>query len=215
MTSLITLSRKFEKRLDYVSEGFRRAQRSRPTDIQRDYFFKLEGLISTLWQSWCGFIRSAILESSLGSNTSQGVLTTSQYCHLSMDQLRNVATKLARNQGVPAQINPIAGFHAEPTWGDISKAIAIVNGISPTNANSIATGIGVITLGKDVQTVRNAIAHYSTDRLADIRAMQVRYLNTAFRHPSEVAFWTEPSTGSSAWAVWVDEYRASASQVVR
>jgi hypothetical protein len=140
-------------------------------------------------------------------------MTTSSFNHLSLDQLRTAASRIARGQPLPNIIPPISGFHQEPTWGDIGKATRIINGIAPSNMSAMLSGIGIVTRGNDVQTVRNAIAHLSSDRIADIRALQLRYLYTSFRHPTDVIFWKEPTTMADAWAAWIDEYRASAERV--
>ena len=213
MTPLSILNSKLNKRLDYLTEGFKRAKASRHVDSRFDQVMKLEGLTSSLWQSWCGFLRSSILQSAIGAHTANGEITTSPFNHLSLDQLRAVSSKFARNQPLPNIILPISGFHQEPTWVDIGKATKIVNGIAPSNKSTILTGIGIVTSGKDVQVVRNAIAHLSSDRIADIKALQLRYLYTSFRHPTDVVFWKEPMTSVDAWAAWIDDYRASAEKV--
>lgn len=209
MASLAISSKKLEKRLDYIAEGFRRAKVSRAREHFLDQAAKQEGLLSALWQSWCGFVRSVVLESSAGAVTTGNAQTTSPYAALTLDQLRHVASKAARGNPIPAAITPIAGFHAEPTWGDLNKATLILNVLSPSNALSIQSGLGVLTLSKDVQIVRNAAAHLSSDRISDVRSMQLRYLNTSFRHPSDAVFWTESGTGNDAWEIWIDEFRAS------
>lgn len=215
MASLLTLNKKLEKRLDYLTEGFNRAKSVRTTERRIDQVHRTEGLLSSLWQSWCGFVRGLIIESVIGADTAMGAGTTSPYSHLTIDQVRTAAAKISKGNPIPAVPRPILGHYQEPTWGDIRKATLIVNGLSLSNSNSIITGMGILTFGKDVQIVRNASAHLSSDGISDIRNLQLRYLDTSFRHPTDAAFWVEPTTRVDAWAIWIDEYRSSAQFMVR
>lgn len=214
MSPLIICSKKLEKRLDYLASGLARAKLTRTQSVQMDQVARQEGLVSALWQSWCGFIRSVILHSAVGATTSGGAQTTSPYAALHVDQIRNIAAKAAKRNGIPAVIAPISGFHNEPTWGDINRATLIVNALNLTNSGSILSGLGILTFGKDLQIVRNAAAHLSTDRISDIKNLQLKYINTSFRHPTDALFWTEGSTGNDAWEIWIDELRASATSIV-
>ena len=123
MVSLVALNRKLEKRLDYISDGFRRAKRARASGMRFDQFVRHEGLVSALWQSWCSFIRGVILESAAGADTTGHGKTTSPYQHLTMDQLRHAAAKAAKRNVVPPTISAIAGFHLEPKWGDVGSGL--------------------------------------------------------------------------------------------
>ena len=179
-----------------------------------DRFARNEGLVSALWQAWNHFSRSAVLFSAQGTVTSTGTRTNSLYSHLSERELLYVCRAAAHGQRV-TQIRPLIGSHLEPTWGDAKKINNIVSAIQPSNEASLITGFGLRSLSLDLQVVRNACAHVSTDQVAKISRMRTKYANTRFSHPSDVLFWTEPLTGNEAWRVWIDELLASATRVIQ
>lgn len=177
-----------------------------------DRFAQNEGLISALWQAWNHFSRSTVILSAQGTLTSTGVRTNSQYSHLSESELLYVCRTAANGAQLRA-IRPLIGNHLEPTWGDHIKINRIVDAIKPSNEASLLTGFGLRTISLDLQAVRNACAHISPDRVNEIQRMRIRYADTSFLHPSDVLFWTEPSTGLEVWRVWIDELLASAARV--
>ena len=195
----------------------RRASLQRSEEKRIDRYARNEGLISALWQFWNYFSRSVIISSALGTQTASGVVISSSLSHLSEHQLLAVCRSVAI--GNPPKntqnIQPLRGNHLEPTWGDAGKINKIVNFIWPTNANNLLFGFGLRRISLDLQTVRNACAHISADRSNDINRLQLKYSNTHYSHPSEVLFWTDPSTGNEAWQVWIDELKLSANFIVR
>ena len=197
-----------------ISAALVRAGIQRRTARRIDRFARNEGLISALWQAWNHFSRSAVLFSAQGTVTSTGVRTNSRYSHLSENELLFVCRSAANGNPV-RNIRPLIGNHLEPTWGDARRINRIVSAIQPTNEANLITGFGLRAISLDLQAVRNACAHISADRINEITRMKVRYADTQFLHPSDVLFWTEPSTGNEAWRIWIDELLASAARVAR
>ena len=197
-----------------MSAALARAGVQRNIARRIDRYTQNEGLISAMWQAWNHFSRSAVILSAQGTLTSTGVPTNSRYSHLSERELLFVCRAAAF--GKPAgDIRPLIGNHLEPTWGDARKINRIVRKIQPSNTENLITGFGLRSLSLDLQVVRNACSHISYDRIVDIDQMRVRYTDTQFSHPSDVLFWTEPSTGNQVWSVWIDELLASAAKVTK
>ena len=195
-----------------ISAGIARAGIHGPKARRIDRFARNEGLVSALWQVWNHFSRSAVLFSAQGTLTSTGARTHSQYSHLPESELLFICRAAALGHPV-TRIRPLIGNHLEPTWGDARKINRIVRAIQPSNKSNLITGFGLRSVSLDLQVVRNACAHISSDQIDEISRMKVRYANTHFSHPSDVLFWTEPSTGNEAWRVWIDELLASAARV--
>lgn len=211
---LISCHSRFCARINVVSSAVGRASLQRVTEKRVDRYARNEGLISALWQLWNDFSRNAIIHSALGTTTASGMTTNSRFSNLSEGQLLSVCRAAASGQQIPGNIRPLRGSHLEPTWGDARKIQLIVNCILPTNHLNLLSGFGIRTTSLDIQTVRNACAHISLDRINDIRSMQTKYSFTHYNHPSDVLFWIEPTTGNELWQVWVDELKASAAAVV-
>ena len=205
--------KRFCARIKIVASALRRSSLSRGAKRRIDRYSQNEGLVSSLWQMWSSFSRSAVLLSAGGAITASGDLTTSAFAHLQESQLLFVCRAAAFGQPVTS-IRSLRGSYLEPSWGDAQKINRIVNRIRPTNANNLLTGFGLRSTSVDLQVVRNACAHMSSDNLEKIRQLQTRYADTRFSHPSDALFWTDPITGFEAWEVWIDELAASASAAV-
>ena len=205
---------RLRSRLAIISAALRRSGIERTTARRIDRFARNEGLVSALWQAWNHFSRSTVILSAQGTLTSTGSRTNSQYSYLSESELLFVCREAAYGNPI-RNIKPLLGNHLEPTWGDARRINRIISTIQPSNEISLITGFGLRSISLDLQSVRNACSHISSDRINDIVRMKVRYADTYFRHPSDVLFWTEPSTGSEAWRVWIDELLASAERVTQ
>jgi hypothetical protein len=169
--------------------------------------------VSELWQTWASFSRSVIIWSLKGSTSGSGVRVTSAYSVYSYDEIRYIAMKAARNQpiGVP---RPIPGDHAEPNWGDLSKINRMVTALAPSNGQQLLRAFGSAILISDLQKIRNACAHISSERLSEIHSLRVRYSQNSFLHPSDSLFWVDPVSGDFSWNTWLDEMRLVATAAV-
>lgn len=211
--SLDSCRAKLSGRLDYLSSALAENEVDRITDRRVETFSKQEGLVSSLWQSWAFFCKSVILNSLAGATTATGGFATSPFAAIPLDELREHARRSACSQSLSPG-KTIKGDHLEPTWGDIRKATLVINSLQPSNAAAIQRGLGVLTFALDLQIVRNAAAHLSPDRIADIRNMQLKYAKTSFRHPTDALYWIEPTSNVAAWRVWIDEMRSASTLMV-
>ena len=163
-----------------------------------------EGLISALWQSWCAFCRETIIGSASGATTSVGAVVTSPYIGRSEMEIAYIAKELTLKHPIKS-VKVLSGRHLEPTWGDLTKLNLIVSGIGTTNQSQLLSAFGIGLSILDLQLFRNASAHINKGIIAEVAATRVKYANTRFIHPSDTAFWVDPSTNDFLWKTWVDE----------
>lgn len=206
LSSLDDLDRKFNARLNLLDSSFQRAVSKRSVSSRADRCYLQEGLISTLWQTWCFAVRSIIIQSVRGAATATGLITTSPHAARSEGELAFIAARLARNQPINT-IQPLAGSHMEPTWGDLNKIPLIANGFGLSNGNSLATSLSSPGSVSDLQMCRNACAHLNKDRINDLKSAKIKYSDTSMNHPSDMIYWTEPNSGTMLWQLWTDEMR--------
>lgn len=213
MNSLHFYQIKLERRTETLNSAFLRLSRNRKSLRKFDRFALQEGLISQLWQVWSDFSRSTALSSLKGTISATGVEINSEYSGYSISEIRFATMKAARQQPV-GTCRAIGGDHLDPTYGDLSKMNKIVSALMPSNSSQLLSAFGSAVLLPDLQTVRNACAHVSPDRINDIRSLQVRYDNTDFMHPSDTIFWVDPTTNDFSWHSWVDEMKLVANSAV-
>lgn len=163
-----------------------------------------EGLISALWQSWCSFCRTVIIESAIGTTDGKGNQIVSQYAGRTEPEIAYIAKVLAEG-GTVRKIKAVKGSHQEPTWGDLNKISRIATGIGPTNESQLLTAFGIGSTLRDLQLCRNACAHINADLINEIGKAKVRYSDTRVLHPSDFIFWIDPNTKNFVWKSWIDE----------
>jgi len=208
-TSLERIRDKFYRRINIVDGAFDRHVVNPSLRYRIDRYALQEGLLSNLWQSWNLFCRDILIASAQGANTAAGVLTTSPYAGLTEPEIAFVFQKLSRNQNV-GTIKPLSGRHFEPTWGDPVTINRISVGIGASNSSSLTSAFGGLILVSDLQKCRNACAHLNMESLVLVTNARVRYDDTSLRHPSEMMFWSDPSTKDFAWKSWIDEMMLTA-----
>jgi len=169
-----------------------------------DRFAFQEGLVSALWQSWCAFCRSTLIESARGTTSGSGRRVSSPYAGWREMEIAYVARELAQYRKVSGA-RTLMGRHLEPTWGDLRKVNLIVKGISSSNQAQLFSAFGVGYAIKDLQLCRNANSHLNKDRISEVSAAKVRYSETKFVHPSDLIFWIDPTTKDFLWKTWLDE----------
>ncbi len=207
--SLEHIRRKFFLRVNIADGAFERHVVAPSLSYRMDKNALQEGLLSNLWQSWNLFCRDIQIASAQGANTTTGVLTTSPYSGLTEPEIAFASLRLSRNENV-GTIRPLTGRHLEPTWGDSVKTNRISVGLGASNSGTLASAFGGAILVSDLQICRNACAHLNLDSLALVSAARVRYDDTSLRHPSEMMFWTDPSTNDFVWKSWIDEMMLTA-----
>lgn len=204
--SFVSLEIRFHAKLSNLDTAFDRSLANRSSTGRRDRHFLQEGLVSTLWQTWCYAVRGLIIESVKGATTKAGIATISPHSALLDTELTYIASKTAKGQSV-GTIKPLAGSHLEPTWGDLNKIGLISSGYALSNGSQLATALASPSSLGDLQICRNACAHLNSDRLADVQAARIRYSSTSFMHPSDMMTWVEPASSDFLWRTWTDEMR--------
>lgn len=203
-TCLSTHSDRLSVQLRTLTSGFNRHLTLASNQRLLDRTALREGLISSLWQAWCRFLRSVILTSASGGTTSGGVAITCIYSTLSQPQVLHVAKQLSTGSNI-GTFRSLAGAHLEPTWGDIDKAIAITAGMGLSNSAQILSALSLSTSIQDLQICRNATAHVGPSLLSRLKTARVRYVDTKILHPTDACLWIDPGTYGYLWDSWVEE----------
>lgn len=171
-----------------------------------------EGLVSQTWQAWGHFCRQLIMLSALGCVSRGGVsinpcvapATTQRVSYLSI-----WATGTRSPTSIPNATRTNTVLRREPTWGNVSSLVDIVQVINPANRQIIEPVFGAVTGGPlDLQKVRNASAHYNAETAADILSLASSYVaNGRPLHPTDALFWTDPKSSDYAFSSWIDDLR--------
>lgn len=203
-TSLDTIRRKLLARTRSLDLAFERHALAPIFKVRTDRFAVQEGLLSSLWQSWCTFCRETIISSAQGISTKTGHKTTSPYAGNSEMEIAFVARELSQKRVVNA-VKILPARHLEPTWGDLVKINLIATGIGSSNAIQLTSAFGAGMTIIDLQMCRNASAHLNFDTISNVISARVRYSQTKFVHPSDMMFWIDPATKDYLWKTWIEE----------
>ena len=200
------LSMQLNSRVDRLDSAFERHLFNLDNKRYVDIYALQEGLISSLWQTWCLYCKSIFFGSIRGGITSNGQhIVTPQYFQLTDYELFYVAKLLGENKPVN-QIKQ-AKPQSEPTWGDVNKLSLIFTLSNTPNSNYVSSPLSSSSLLKDLQMVRNATAHINDNTVQNIKDARVRYSSTKFNHPSDTIFWVDPLSKDYLWKAWVDEIK--------
>jgi hypothetical protein len=83
--------------------------------------------------------------------------------------------------------------------------------LAPSNRTILLSAFGLPLRGpKDLQIVRNACAHTHSESVRDVRAIQIYYIAGMLKHPSDLAWRPEASTGTMALLKWIDDLQVIA-----
>lgn len=191
-------------RLYQLDHAFERALFSRDNVKAIDRYAMQEGLMSSLWQSWCFFCRDIFLGSVSGGVTLSNQNVTSPYAIHSHSELIYLAQQFSSNKLNISTIKS-APPHAELTWGDALKFNKFITPFNPSNLSNLLQSFGGVILLLDLQRFRNANAHVTSFTIGEVKNARVRYSETKFRHPSDTMYWVDPSTQDFLWKSWVEE----------
>ena len=202
-------------RLARMKSAHQRIVGNRGSTRRVDRFALQEGLISTLWQTWCDACRSIVIGSAKGAVTASGVSVTSTYSSCTIDEIRFASMRYSRNESVNFNLlRPISDDYLEPTWGDFGKLQRVILGLNPTNCSQLLTCLGTASSIRQLQTTRNACAHLGAESIKSIRQLAPRYDNASFDHPSDVIFWLLPGTQVYSWRLWLSEIENAISSAI-
>lgn len=203
-TSLETIRQKLLARTRSLDLAFERHTLAPIRKVRTDRFAFQEGLLSSLWQSWCAFCRETLIGSAQGIATKAGQQTTSPYAGRSEMEIAFVARELSLSRSVNL-VRALPARRFEPTWGDLAKVNLIATGMGTSNRSQLVSAFGAGVAILDLQTCRNSSAHLNQETIASVKAAQVRYSDTKFAHPSDMMFWIDPATRDYLWKTWVEE----------
>lgn len=210
---LIECKKALDKRVKMLDEHFHRDVLDRGSRRILHRCTIGEGIVSSLWQSWCYFCRSIVLSSAAGTMTKGGGVVSSPYAHLNERQLITLSLKFCRGERIPPSIQMANGW-VDLAWGDVEKLNLIINGMSTSNKDNLLSSFGAANHLKVLQKSRNACAHICTYTIEQIKNMRVFYNDNFFIHPSEIMFWTDPVSGRFLWKEWINEIDLISSLVI-
>ena len=163
-----------------------------------------EGAISSLWQTWCFFCRSVVVNSIKGFTDDSGIQVTSPYSNLNEGQIISLSLKFCRGEKIPANITSANGW-VDLAWGDPMKLNKIINGAGMTNKENLLSSFGAINHLRSLQVSRNACSHISKYTINQMSDLKVFYNGNYTMHPCDVMFWIDPDTEQYLWKSWIDE----------
>lgn len=205
--------RRLNLEVDLLTGSFQRHV-VQPSRYRLDRISRQEGLISSLWQAWGNFCREVIVHSAIGAITSNGVVTVSAFAARREAEITYCAREFAQGK-VVGQVKALSSMRQEPTWGDVSKAALIIGGLNSSNSANLSAGLSGTVAIRDLQICRNACAHINFDTVRDVRDCRIRYSSSAFRHPSDMALWVDPSSNDFLWMLWCEDLKLSAQVAVQ
>jgi hypothetical protein len=106
-------------------------------DFTLDDVCLLEGILSQIWQTWCRFCRTVVVESCLGTQQVSGASIPGLPNALSDLHVSGAAISAWRKKK-PTWKTTNSVLRHEPTWGDVDILLDIVRGLSPANSGTIA-----------------------------------------------------------------------------
>jgi len=205
------LSRRLSKLEDDFLDFF-----SDPKLSTHERWYKLEGLISQTWQSWCHFCRSVVIDSCRGSITAGGqVIARANPAWSDAGRVAYEARCIVLNQ-LPRPGTRLSSIRAERiTWGDVDKLVDVVAGLRPANHAQLLSGFGGGLPGpKHLQVVRNASAHISQENASEVKRLAASYYGPSLRHPIDLSTWLTLTSRNPAYIAWTADIRSMASVCV-
>jgi len=156
----------------------------------------LEGLLSRVWQAWCSFCRTCVIDSCIGTVNRKGVVIDALPDAASKEHVSGAAIRAARMPKCPWQGQANRSLRTEPTWGDVDILVRVLTRLHPVNEKQLVAGLSSgHPSAKALQLKRNGAAHNHHQNLAEIQTLQSAYLVFPIGHPTHAMFWTEPNSG--------------------
>lgn len=207
MTNLEPMFQRFDRRLTALEDIFTNWVSNAPQYSSDSDLMFLEGLVSSLWQTWSLFCRRVVFSSAIGCITRSGSVIEGCVAPPLWERVSYIAWRVHSGGTIkPLSVN--ADLKREPTWGDVQKVQNVINILSTGNAAHLVSCLGSVSRGPvHVQLIRNASAHRNFQTLAGIKGLRPYYNARPIRHPVEIVTWTEPLSRDFAFIAWVDEMR--------
>ena len=100
----------------------------------------------------------------------------------------------------------------ELTWGDVNSVTNALAVVTPSNHSSLLSAFGVSLDGpKDLQVLRNTIAHKNPETFAELSNILTRYQGGRIWQPSDLLQWEYKSYNDYAYLAWIVDLKAIAS----
>lgn len=172
----------------------------------------LEGLLSRLWQGWGQFWRECIFKSCMGTMDGAGAAVTALADAVSEDHVSGAAIKAKPINSLPPYWgNQNSVLRYEPTWGDVDVLSRIIPRLGSLNQGQLIAAISsVYTYAKDIQSIRNAVAHTNTQTMADVASIRTRYVSYTIAHPVQSLFWVTAVNNDYLILEAIEEFRLAA-----
>lgn len=195
-----------KRRYDVLFEQFEELKNNPAQDVRQRmlHWRTLEGILSVAWQSWCGFSRSTLMKSCLGTVTKGGMIVPRTTSASSEGRVAYIAKCLTRSDPIrPARV---LQTYQEPTWGDRQIVLDAARHFSLINVASLELGLLLTTrAADDMRVVRNAAAHLSTEAMDKVRLLSSYYTGHTLRHPTDFMFWKDNSSGEICFILWLSD----------
>lgn len=172
------------------------------TDQKLRRWRELEGILSSTWQAWCGFLRAVLLSSCRGTVTRSGLEVAPLAPAHSFERIAYIAKCLGRGDNIRdnGELLP----HQEPTWGDRQLVLECARFLNLSNLESLEVGLLLETRAdRDLRRLRNATAHLSMSGMAEIKELGAYYSGRNLRHPTDFMSWIDNQSGEIAFSVWI------------
>jgi hypothetical protein len=167
----------------------------------------LEGLLSRMWQAWCGFCRNCVIDSCLGTVTSSGTTLAAVPGAATEGHVSRAAIQAKSRKSITwTPSNSL--LRGEPTWGDPDVLNVIVSDLKPQNAAQLLAAISSAhDSAKALQLIRNAAAHDNPQSMAELLKIQAKYNVFPIMHATHALFWVVPGNGAFLVSQAVTELR--------
>lgn len=163
-------------------------------DFTTDDLCLLEGVLSRIWQVWCGFCRQVVVDSCLGTSDLAGPIPALSTA-VSDAHVSSAAILAARGRTV-TWTGQNTVLRLEPTWGRIDVMLDIISGLAPANAVKLNGMCAVASSSaKVLHAARNSASHNNAQTLAELRRLSSPYSAFAANHACESLFWIEATSG--------------------
>jgi hypothetical protein len=206
--------------LDLLSQHMRDfAARKSPLDASARFTLLdeclLEGLLSRAWQAWCGFCRSCVIGSCLGTTSSSGSVIVGLPGAVSEALVSGAVVRAIRRPNPPYWGTPNALLRIEPTWGDVDILVKILTRLRPTNAAQLLAAFSSgFSSAKALQLIRNGAAHNNAQNLVAIDALRSSYVVFPVGHPTHALFWIDPQSSDFLATHAIQELKYTASSAI-
>lgn len=186
--------KKLENRANYILQSSHNISKW-------EFNYLTETLISDLWQAWCNFCKAIVLVSCRGTiNRSNVVIPKLNRDNSRLRILYEVSrNKISQSISTNGHINFKA--HHDITWGDINSLIKAINYLSPNNKNDLISSFGSAPILKELQIIRNCMAHKNKDTIDECKNLSNNY--NSIKTPTEIVWSIDINENLHKIFVWI------------